>query len=203
MHENEIRTAIKYMASARSTERQSAAELLYRAGVSLSRPVVLSWCAHEELAALLLRDPLAPMPDFLGITVGVAVAPSNFHLIRDAWNSPRLAEVPPDQDALEFELHAGGGVALDILTSRDPAGSGAIARFLARIGEGIQQVEYLVRDVARACSLVRDLAGLSPVYPAPRPGAGSTTINFFLAVTPGGGKVLIELVELAGSPPGS
>ena len=197
MHENKLTATIQSLASAQGSDRRSAAALLFRTGANLSQPIVQSWCAHAELAAQLLRDPLAHTHtlDFLGITVGVAVAPPNFHLIRAAWDSPRLADVPPDQDALEFELHAGDRDALDILTTRDPSGSGAIARFLSRSGEGIQQVEYLVRDVTRACSLLSDLTGLSPVYPAPRPGADGTSVNFFLAAASGGGKVLIELVE--------
>lgn len=195
MGQDEIAAAIESLASGQAVARHSAARVLYRQGVSLSQPVITSWCAQAELAAQFLRDPLAPVQTFLGITVGVAVSPHNFRLIRDAWESPQLTDVPPDQDALEFELHAGEGVSLDILTSREPGGSGAIARFLARSGKGIQQVEYLVRDVVKACFLVHSLLGLSPVYPVPRPGAGGTTINFFLAANPDGRKVLIELVE--------
>jgi hypothetical protein len=195
MPPDEIAAAIESLASTQAASRHSAAALLYREGVKLSQSVVVSWCVHAELAAQFLRDPLAPARDFLGITVGIAVSPQDFHHIHAAWDSAKLADVPPDQDALEFELHAGGGVSLDILTSRDPGGSGAIARFLVRNGEGIQQVEYLVRGAARASSLVRDLCALSPVYPAPRRGAGGTTINFFLAANPEGKKVLIELVQ--------
>ena len=57
-----------------------------------------------------------------------------------------LADVPPDQDALEFEIEFPTGVRLDILTTREPAGAGAIARFLQKFGEGIQQVEFLVTN---------------------------------------------------------
>ena len=101
----------------------------------------------------------------------------------------------PEQDALEFELQFPHGVRLDILTPRDPAGSDAIARFLARAGEGIQQVECEVRDVTRATQLLRERFALEPVYPETRAGADGTRINFFLVPTTEGRKVLIELVE--------
>jgi len=39
------------------------------------------------------------------MTVGVAVRTATFEQVRKASGNPRLAEVPPDQDAEEFELH--------------------------------------------------------------------------------------------------
>ena len=39
---------------------------------------------------------------------------------------------------------------LDILTTKSPGGTGAIASFLEKFGEGIQQVETDVTDVDRA-----------------------------------------------------
>ncbi len=88
-------------------------------------------------------------------TVGVAVQPVNFERLRSANGSPRLADVPPDQDAREFELHFEHEISLDILTTREPGGTGAIARFLSKSGEGIQQVELTVHDVDRATEILR------------------------------------------------
>ncbi|MGH9781837.1 MAG: hypothetical protein ACRD33_08445, partial [Candidatus Acidiferrales bacterium] len=128
-------------------------------------------------------------------TVGVAVTPNHFDDIRAALGNPQLADVPPDQDAREFEWNPGHGVHLDILTTREPAGAGAIARFLAKSGEGIQQVEFVTPDVDRATEMIRSRLGVAAIYPAARPGADGTRVNFFLTSTGEGRKVLIELVE--------
>lgn len=128
-------------------------------------------------------------------TVGIAVHPGSFGAIRTANGNPRLADVPPDQDAMEFELQFGDRVRLDILTTKAPGGEGAIDKFLQRFGEGIQQIEYLVPDVDRATELLRERFGIKPIYPQTRPGADGTRVNFFLVPTPDGKKVLIELVE--------
>src|SRR6202020_3178443 len=106
--------------------------------------------------------------------------------IRDANASPRLAEVPPDQDAREFELHFDANVALDILTTRDPKGQGAIARYLSRFGEGIQQVEYRCKNVDAATALLKKKFGVEAIYPHERPGADGARINFFLVPTADG-----------------
>ena len=86
-------------------------------------------------------------------------------------------------------------VTLDILTTRDPKAQGAIARYLSKFGEGIQQVEYRCRNVDAATALLKTKFAVEPVYPQTRPGADNTRINFFLARTPNGDKVLIELYE--------
>jgi hypothetical protein len=130
-------------------------------------------------------------------TVGIGVKPETFRRIRAANGSPGLADVPPDQDALEFELHFAPHIALDILTTRDPAGAGAIARYLQKFGEGIQQVEINVTSVDRASEILRTRFALAPIYPATRPGADGTRVNFFLVPGAEGKKVLIELVEPA------
>ena len=104
--------------------------------------------------------------------------------------------MPPDQDALEFELAFAHGVRLDVLTTRDAAGQGAIARFLARFGAGIQQVECDVRDVTRATEMLRARFAIEPIYPETRAGADGTRVNFFLVPADEGRKILIELVEV-------
>jgi hypothetical protein len=131
----------------------------------------------------------------LRVTAGIAVQPALFEMIRAANGSPRLADVPPDQDAKEFELHFEDQANLDILTTRDPSGTGAIARYLQKFGEGIQQVEVVVRDVTRATAILRSKFDVAPIYPETRPGADGTRVNFFLATNEENKKVLIELVE--------
>jgi hypothetical protein len=132
------------------------------------------------------------------VTVGLAVSRETFVKIRVANGSPRLAEVPPDQDAEEFELHFPDGVALDVLTSRAPGGTGALAKYLAKFGEGVQQVEFRCADVGRATQILKEKFEVKPIYPETRPGADGTRVNFFL-VPSGSSKVLIELYEPASS----
>jgi hypothetical protein len=184
---------VELLSSVSAAERVAAAQELFRAGLALSEPIVRSWCARPGLASLLTQP--EPSREFLGVTIGVAVTPARFLLIRSATGFPPLADVPPDQEAREFELHFPPGVSLDVLTTNNPTGPGAIARFLSRQGEGIQQVEYQTTDVDRATAMVRDSCGQAPVYSATRRGANGTRINFFLAANPEGKKILIELVE--------
>jgi len=170
--------------------RITSAAAIYNRGLALTSRVVSSWLANHEFSGLLQGQQA---------TVGLAVFPETFTRIRQANGNPRLANVPPDQDAEEFELHFPTEISLDILTAPDAKGEGALARFLKRFGEGIQQVEYRCTDVARATSILRGDFGVAPVYAQARAGADDTRINFFLVATGAGGKVLIELYEKAGS----
>ena len=181
--------SIADLASADASKRLAAAGEIYRLGRAAAGSATSAWWADSELSALLLgRDPT--------ITVGLAVERDTFGRIRIANGTPRLADVPPDQDAEEFELHFAGGVSLDILTTREPGGTGAIAKYLAKFGDGIQQVELRCSNVDRATQILKDKFGVAPVYPATRHGADGTRVNFFLVPSPDGGKVLIELYEL-------
>lgn len=67
-----------------------------------------------------------------------------------------------------------------------------VGRFLARRGEGVHHVGYLVPDVAAA---VRELraSGIEVVDPAPRTGSGGTVVAFVHPKSMRG--VLVELVE--------
>ena len=107
----------------------------------------------------------------------------------------RALAVIRDQDVLEFEFDFPHCVRLDILTARTAGGDGPIARFLARFGEGVQQVECDVRNITRATDILRRRFELEPVYPQVREGANQTRVNFFLVPAAEGRKVLIELVE--------
>ncbi|PWT86973.1 MAG: hypothetical protein C5B56_11535 [Proteobacteria bacterium] len=96
---------------------------------------------------------------------------------------------------MEFELQFANGKSLDVLTTRETGGKGAMARFLAKFGEGVQQVEFRCRNVDRATEILHDRFGIGAIYPQTRPGADGTRVNFFLVPSPDGGKVLIELYE--------
>jgi hypothetical protein len=190
---NAISTAIINLSAAEKSARVAAASEIYRQGRGPADQAVSRWWEDAELSELLL----SPKPM---VTVGVAVRREAFAKIRAANGQPGLANVPQEQDAEEFELHFANGVELDVLTSRDPAGPGAIARFLAKFGEGVQQVEFRCSNVDRAMAIVRERFGVAPIYPEARAGADGSKVNFVLVPVPGAGaenaKALIELYEL-------
>lgn len=188
---DELAKLIRGLSDSDPASREDTAMALFRLGCELANAATQSWFLDREFAAHVVRD-RAGIPE---LTVGVAVQPANFEAIRAACGSPRLADVPPDQDAREFELHFATGARLDILTTSAPGGAGAIARYLEKSGEGVQQVEVAVTDADGATEILRARFGLSPVYPATRIGADDTRVNFFLVPAAPNRKVLIELVE--------
>jgi len=178
---------IAALSSPEDGARAAAARQIYAVGRSLADSAIQRWRQNDEFVRLLGKDP--------EMTVGLAVRPETFAQIREANGWPQLAEVPPEQDASEFTLRFEAGTTLDVLTSRDPEGSGAIAKFLSKLGEGIQQVEFRCSDVNRATAILRDQFAVIPVYPEARSGADGTLVNFFLAGAADSKKVLIELYE--------
>jgi hypothetical protein len=185
-----LAAAIAGLCSKDSSARFAAATEIYRTGRAPADQAVASWWGNPELSALLGPDPL--------ITVGLAVERPTFARVHKTNGEPPLAHVPPDQDAEEFELHFPDGISLDVLTTRAPGGPGPIARYLARFGEGIQQVEFRCINVDRATAILQESFGVVPIYPQTRAGADGTRVNFFLVPASGAGKVLIELYESAG-----
>jgi hypothetical protein len=186
---NSISVAIEELCAADKRVRCQGATRIYRDGRNPADAATRSWFEDAELSEVLLGAKRI-------VNVGVAVRPETFARIREANGSPALAMVPPDQDAEEFELRFEAGVTLDVLTTKDPSGAGAIAKFLQKFGEGVQQVEFYCKDVARATEILKEKFGLGAIYLAPRLGAGGATINFFLVSGKDGAKVLIELYQL-------
>ena len=189
----DLASLISSLADTDPARREAAAKEIFQRGQELVRDTLEKWLADSQLAAMFVAG-RASLPE---TTVGVAVQPEMFDRIRQAHGSPRLANVPPDQDAKEFELHMSGDVRLDILTTKQPGGEGAIARYLQRFGEGIQQIELLTRNVDDATRILREKFSLEPIYPQTRAGADGTHVNFFLVPTSQGKKILVELVEAA------
>jgi methylmalonyl-CoA/ethylmalonyl-CoA epimerase len=68
-----------------------------------------------------------------------------------------------------------------------------IAKFLAKNGEGIQQLAFRVSSIELAMDAVIS-AGMRLIYPEPRIGTAGSRINFVHPKDAGG--VLVELVEL-------
>ena len=182
-----LSAAIARLSSGDGSLRIAAAAEIYGSGRAPADPVVSSWCSNPEFCALLGTEPV--------VTVGLAVERETFARIRNANGAPRLALVPSDQDAEEFELHFPGRISLDVLTTRGPGGSGAIARYLTKFGEGVQQVEFRCTNVDLATALLKEKFLVMPIYPQTRLGADGTRVNFFLVPTTESSKVLIELYE--------
>jgi len=196
---SDIARWIRGLADRDAGQRAASARQLYRAGADLCNAPLRRFSADPEFHGLVCTHSGGSAHaenEAAVIVVGLAVPQEDFERIRAANGSPQLADVPPDQDAREFELHFEDYAALDILTARDPGGPGAMARYLQKFGRGIQQVEIYVRDVDRATEILRARFGIEPVYPATRPGAGGTRVNFFLVPVTPSQKILIELVEM-------
>lgn len=69
-----------------------------------------------------------------------------------------------------------------------------IAKFIARNGQGIQQLAYRVADIEAVSQTLRD-RGVRLLYDAPRRGTSDSRVNFVHPKDAGG--VLVELVEPA------
>jgi hypothetical protein len=183
-----LSSRIADLTSSDESKRLAAAVEIYRTGRTPADRVVFAWWTNDEFYSLLYGSKPS-------VTVGLAVERETFKRIREANGSPQLADVPPDQDAEEFELHFPPGIALDVLTTKHQGGPGAIAKYLAKFGEGVQQVEYRCKNVDRATAILEQEFRVTPVYPLTRLGADGTRVNFFLVASPDYGKVLIELYE--------
>jgi tellurite resistance protein TerC len=194
---------IGHLADNDPAERAWTAFRLFGAGLARAVDSLQDWEQDDELQKLIVReeveDARSAIPYGVRFTVGIAVLSETFDKIRAAHGFPQLADAPADQEVSEFELEFSDSglphVRLDILTTKAPCGNTAIARFLEKFGEGIQQVEVDVTDVDRATEILRTRFKIEPIYPATRPGANSTRVNFFLVTAHDNKKVLVELVE--------
>jgi len=72
-----------------------------------------------------------------------------------------------------------------------------IAKFIARNGQGIQQLAYRVADIEAVSAILRE-RGVRLLYDAPRRGTSDSKVNFVHPKDAGG--VLVELVEPAKDP---
>jgi len=190
--DGKLTALIQDLSDADPGTRMSAATDIFRLGSELAHTATAAWFLDAELATDLFLTETGRTK----ATVGIAVNRANFERIRTANGTPRLANVPDDQDAEEFEIEFLDGVRLDILTTKYLGANGAIDKFLQKFDEGIQQIELETRDVDRATKILRTRFGITPIYARTRAGADGTRVNFFL-VPAQRGKVLIELVEKA------
>lgn len=194
---------IRMLGNADPALRAQIAQSLFTHAATRTLNWFPKWMEDADFKVLVVQDQFAgadaQMKLIPRITVGIAVEPETFEMIRAANDSPALADAPPDQDVMEFEIEFSRypmpPLRLDILTTQAPNANGAIARFLEKFGEGIQQVEIDVTDVDRATKILRETFAIEGIFPATRPGANGTRVNFFLVPAWDGKKVLVELVE--------
>jgi methylmalonyl-CoA/ethylmalonyl-CoA epimerase len=105
-------------------------------------------------------------------------------------------EVNEEQGVREAMLAVGdSGSCIQLLAPLTP--DSTIAKFLARSGEGIQQVAYGVDDIDAASAELR-ARGLRLLYDEPRRGTAGSRVNFVHPKDAGG--VLVELVQAAATP---
>lgn len=102
-------------------------------------------------------------------------------------------EINEEQGVREAMLAVGdSGSCIQLLAPlRDDS---PIGKFLARNGEGIQQMAYTVSDIDAVCAHLRDV-GVRVLYATPKTGTASSRVNFVHPKDAGG--VLIELVQPA------
>lgn len=95
-----------------------------------------------------------------------------------------------DEQGVEVATLQAGASWIELIRPLDP--EGAIARFLAKRGEGFHHVAYAVPDLEAALQALRD-AGVRLIDEAPRSGAHGWRIAFVHPEACGG--ILTELVQ--------
>ncbi len=110
------------------------------------------------------------------------------------WESLGLTlshrETNVEQGVDEAMVSVPGGSFIQLLAPL--AQDTTIGRFLAKNGEGVQQMAFLVTDITVAMDKVT-AAGMRLIYEQPRVGTGGSRINFIHPSDMGG--LLVELVE--------
>src|SRR5580704_3377291 len=125
---NDLARLIQKLFDADPVIRTAAAAGIFLRGSELARAATSVWLLDSQLRNCFTLTEAGA----LKTTVGLAVRRGNFERIRAANSSPRLANVPDDQDTEEFELEFADVVRLDVLTTRHAGAGGAIDRFLEK-----------------------------------------------------------------------
>ena len=141
---------------------------------------------------------MAPLREILGtVLLGldhVGLAVTNLENAIENWDTlglkPVHQERNEEQGIDEAMLAIPGDTFIQLIAPLGP--DTTIAKFLARNGEGLQQIAYRVSDIDQAMTLISD-AGLRLIYPEPRIGTSNSRINFIHPKDAGG--ILVELVE--------
>ena len=157
--------------------------------------------AHLLYAALMTSSDTALVPGHLLVAidhVGIAVPDLDEAI---AFYSSTFGlesvheEVNEEQGVREAMLAVGdSGSCIQLLAPLTEEST--IGTFLAKNGQGIQQLAYRVTDIDGVSAILRD-RGVRLLYDTPKNGTGGSRVNFVHPKDAGG--VLVELVEPAAS----
>jgi methylmalonyl-CoA/ethylmalonyl-CoA epimerase len=144
-------------------------------------------------------DPLVPGHLLLAIDhVGIAVPDLDdaLEMYASTFGLHSIhEEVNEEQGVREAMLAVGdSGSCIQLLAPLSE--DSTIAKFLARNGQGIQQLAYRVSDIDAVSATLRE-RGVRLLYDVPKRGTSDSRVNFVHPKDAGG--VLVELVEPAGS----
>jgi methylmalonyl-CoA/ethylmalonyl-CoA epimerase len=142
------------------------------------------------MAHPLVSDHLLLAIDHVGIAVPDLDAALDFYSSTFGLE-PVHAEVNEEQGVREAMLAVGeSGSCIQLLAPLNE--ESAIAKFLARNGQGIQQLAYRVADIDAVSQTLRE-RGVRLLYDVPKRGTAGSRVNFVHPKDAGG--VLVELVE--------
>ena len=137
-----------------------------------------------------ILGPLVERIDHVGLAVDDLDAALAFYERAFGLHSVH-EEVNEEQGVREAMVDvAGSGSFLQLLAPLTPEST--IAKFLARNGQGMQQLAFRVSDIDVASERLR-AAGVRLLYDAPKRGTAGSRVNFAHPKDCGG--VLVELVE--------
>lgn len=146
----------------------------------------------QEQSAVTVLGPLVERIDHVGLAVADLDAAIAFYERVFGLHSVH-EEVNEEQGVREAMLDvAGSGSFLQLLAPL--RADSPIGKFLARNGEGIQQLAFRVHDIDEASERLR-AAGVRLLYDAPKLGTAGSRVNFIHPKDCGG--VLVELVQPA------
>jgi len=143
-------------------------------------------------------DPLVPAHlltaiDHVGIAVPDLDDALEFYATTFGLHSVH-EEVNEEQGVREAMLAVGDDTGARIQLLAPLSEESTIAKFIARNGQGIQQLAYRVTDIEAVSATLRD-RGVRLLYDVPRRGTSDSRVNFVHPKDAGG--VLVELVEPA------
>ena len=148
--------------------------------------------AEQPGGPVAVLGPLVERIDHVGLAVNDLDAAIDFYQRVFGLRTVH-EEVNEEQGVREAMVDvAGSGSCLQLLAPLRP--DSPIGKFLARNGEGIQQLAFRVTDIDVASERLR-AAGVRLLYDAPKHGTADSRVNFIHPKDCGG--VLVELVQPA------
>ena len=142
-------------------------------------------------------DPLVPGHLLLAIDhVGIAVPDLDdaLEMYASTFGLHSIHEEVNEEQGVREAMLAVGDSGSCIQLLAPPSEDSTIAKFLARNGQGIQQLAYRVSDIDAVSETLRE-RGVRLLYDVPKRGTSDSRVNFVHPKDAGG--VLVELVQPA------